>query len=232
LPTAVAGGLRRRFAGRTRCRLSESNRDLPRQARNRRPRSTGVGASVVFALCLGAPCAIGAGDEYRSSQGAYRETPSDEPGWRPVEEPQSQPGAFYRQQPSTDSSFLRGYNDNRAWQAWLSFAPPDYRAGAIYWLRNRGARGTTCDGLPNWNPAPSGRQGCEDAKVHLAPTDQRRKIDASYRLGWNSYSMARRSDAAELVNRELPPLSDAPRAATRPLQRWSLATDFPPPKGY
>jgi hypothetical protein len=81
--------------------------------------------------------------------------------------------------------FKDGLADRGKWESWFATTIGDFRNGAEYWAgqRSRKAPGS-CEALSS---APA-IAGCQAAKNMLAPMDLRRKTDADYRAGWNSYN--------------------------------------------
>ena len=206
-------------------------RDISTAASDRLSRP--IAMWLVVALYLGPSCAMIASCAQAPRGTQSSSTPSNQSQRLSVDHTRPYVQAHQEPQAPADSPFVRGYMDHRALRAWLSSVPPEYKAGATYWLSSRGAGEATCDDARGAAPALAWRQGCEDAKAHLAPIDERREIDPSYRLGWNSYRPAKRSDPAETLNNEAAPPAKASEASTDPGEKPSRATaGFPPPKGY
>lgn len=190
-------------------------------------------ACILLPLFLTASWPLAANPTSHPAQARPTTVSDDRINWRSVAEVRTQLGQGREAPNHSESPFIRGYTDHRAWHAWLLSTPSDYRRGAVYWLRNRTSPGASCDAM-QWTVGNSvWRQGCEDAKFHLSPIDARRGIDPSYRLGWNSYRSAREADPAEQL--DSPPGASGTRSAARDESRQKQSraiADFPPPKGY
>ena len=89
---------------------------------------------------------------------------------------------------SPASSFDQGLADRAEYEQWFASLSGDFRRGADWWAGHRSLpRAGACNG-----PAAAMNQqfmfGCEAAKTRLTSKDIKRKSDADYRRGWNSYT--------------------------------------------
>jgi hypothetical protein len=85
--------------------------------------------------------------------------------------------------PAQSPAFRKSLGDRTAWENWVTGLTGSFRAGALYWAKQRSS------------PNPGGCEGnnaefsagCNEARVRLNPSDALRKSDSEYRAGWNSY---------------------------------------------
>ena len=113
------------------------------------------------------------------------------------------PGAVSREQPRADAppddaavpavasqgsmTFQQGLTDRQGWEQWFGALSGRYLEGASFWAAHRGdARLPSCNGAGGVAVAPF-TAGCQAAQKRLSASDVRRKADADYRRGWNSY---------------------------------------------
>jgi len=86
------------------------------------------------------------------------------------------------------SSFDLGRVDRAELEQWFASLSGDFRRGADWWAGRRSLPNPgTCSG-PASAMNPQFIAGCEAAKVWLTPKDIRRRADADYRRGWNTYT--------------------------------------------
>jgi hypothetical protein len=86
-------------------------------------------------------------------------------------------------QPATETQ--QGLADREAWETWFASLSGEYQAGAELWADERSkprAQQVPCGSLSG-----ATAEGCLEAKARLDVSDQRRKLSALYRQGWNSY---------------------------------------------
>ena len=81
-------------------------------------------------------------------------------------------------------AFNDGLRDRQDWETWFARTVGDFSTGAAFWAGQRSlTTPLTCETLASDFMVA----GCRAAKQRLMPTDLRRKSDADYRAGWNSF---------------------------------------------
>jgi hypothetical protein len=82
-------------------------------------------------------------------------------------------------------AYEAGQADRKAWEQWFDSLTGEYKSGAEFWAgqRNKPNPGS-CYGSAGETLGPW-TDGCVDAQRRLATTDQRRKNEPDYKLGWN-----------------------------------------------
>jgi hypothetical protein len=86
------------------------------------------------------------------------------------------------------SSFDQGLADRAELEQWFGSLSGDFRRGSDWWAGHRSLPNPgTCSG-PASAMNPQFIAGCEAAKAWLIPKDIRRRADADYRRGWNTYT--------------------------------------------
>ena len=86
----------------------------------------------------------------------------------------------------TNAKYDEGLSDRRSYETWFSGLTGDAKDGAAYWAEQRSMKKPpSCTDVKPLNSAWT--SGCLAAKQQLAPLDAKRKANADYRRGWNSY---------------------------------------------
>ncbi len=89
--------------------------------------------------------------------------------------------------PQSTTVFQQGLADRKQWETWFNSLTGDYHEGARFWSAQRSLpKPGSCFG-PNGQSLGDWTAGCLAAQQRLAPADARRKSEAEYRQGWNSY---------------------------------------------
>jgi hypothetical protein len=91
------------------------------------------------------------------------------------------------QTPPKSAAFEEGLAARKGMQVWFNGLNGDYRAGAEYWAGQRSSsKSGSCYSPPAQN-SKAWTDGCLEALRRFTPTDIRRKSEAEYKEGWNSY---------------------------------------------
>jgi hypothetical protein len=89
--------------------------------------------------------------------------------------------------PPQSKAYQEGLGDRRSWEQWFAGLSGAFKEGAEYWAGQRSTpRPGSCysaggQSYGDWTA------GCLAAKQFLSLTDLRRKSEADYRAGWNSF---------------------------------------------
>jgi hypothetical protein len=85
-------------------------------------------------------------------------------------------------------AFQQGFAARREWEQWFATLTGDAQSGAAFWAGQRSLPHPTSCALSAEAKSWEWVNACEEAARRLAPSDARRRMEAGFRRGWNSYS--------------------------------------------
>jgi len=130
---------------------------------------------------------------------------------------------------AVSAMFRQGQADRQQWETWFAAQSGDYLAGATYWASHRSIAGRAgCSGPDSPTTGAAWTEGCSSALQRLAASDQLRKTQPDYRLGWNSISSPPDSAAPSSVTSEQPMAQGVPASSQSPATPQSASTQNPP----
>jgi hypothetical protein len=89
--------------------------------------------------------------------------------------------------PAQNRAFLAGKQARADWENWIAGLSGDSRDGAQWWAAHDSTTGNddlSCDHQAGMTPA--WRDGCQQARLKLAPLDRLRHAELAFELGWNN----------------------------------------------
>src|SRR5258708_3490075 len=118
---------------------------------------------------------------------------------------------------TVSTMFQQGQADRRRWESWFAAQTGDYLAGATYGASQPSeAPSVVCRGPNSPSTSIGWTGGCVAAQQQLAMSEQLRKTQPEYRLGWNSIGAPTATALTNPATSESSTASDTPLPARAP----------------